>query len=118
MPAANALFVTGWARKPSDGLVGIAMHDGEVGAVHVLEYLQGVQAQQPAVSAAEIAKTLAQKGIQAVPKSDLEWLTKAEEQECQLRGNPYYRFPDDAAMLAAIERAKSSSEPDVAMAAK
>ena len=113
----DGVFVTGWARKPSEGLVGIARHDGEVGAAHVLEYLQGVQA-QPAASVEEIAQALAQKGIEVVPKTDLECLTKAEEQECQLRGNPYYRFPDDAAMLAAIERVKSGSTPDVAMAAK
>jgi len=113
----NGVFVTGWARKPSDGLVGIARHDGEVGAAHVLEYLQGVRAEQSAASATEIAESLKQKGIQVVPKSDLEWLAKAEEQECRARGNPYYRFPDDAAMLAAIELAKSGSE-DVALAAQ
>jgi hypothetical protein len=102
--------------------VGIARHDGEVGAAHVLEYLQGVQAQASdfgsAASAAEIAQSLEQKGIKVVPKSDLEWLTKAEEQECRLRRNPYYRFPDDAAMIAAIERAKSSPAEDVALAAQ
>jgi ferredoxin--NADP+ reductase len=114
----NGVFVTGWARKASEGLVGIARHDGEVGAAHVLEYLQGVQAGQSAASATEIAQSLKQKGIQMVPKSDLEWLAKAEEQECHARGNPYYRFPDDAAMLAAIERAKSSSAEDVALTAQ
>lgn len=113
----DGVFVTGWARKPSEGLVGIARHDGEVGAAHVLEYLQAVQPQTGAAVEA-IAQELAQKGIEAVPKTDLEWLTKAEEQECQLRSNPYYRFPDNAAMLAAIDRMKSGSAPDVAMAAK
>ena len=115
----NGVFVTGWARKPSEGLVGIARHDGEVGAAHVLEYLQHAPAQaSDSVSAAEIARSLQQKGIQVVPKSDLEWLTKAEEQECRVRGNPYYRFPDNAAMLAAIERAKSSSAEDMALTAQ
>src|SRR5262249_40310831 len=33
-------FVVGWARKPSDGLVGIARHDGEVGAAHVVQFLR------------------------------------------------------------------------------
>jgi ferredoxin--NADP+ reductase len=113
----NGVFVTGWARKPSEGLVGIARHDGEVGATHVLQYLEGLQA-QPSASASEIARSLEQKGIQVVPKSDLEWLAKAEEQACRLRSNPYYRFPDDEAMLAAIERAKSSPAEDVALAAQ
>jgi ferredoxin--NADP+ reductase len=115
----NGVFVTGWARKASEGLVGIARHDGEVGAARVLEYLQAAAAQaSDSVSAAEIARSLGQKGIQVVPKSDLEWLTKAEEQECRVRSNPYYRFPDDAAMLAAIERAKSSPAEDVALTAQ
>ena len=112
----NGVFVTGWARKPSEGLVGIARHDGEVGAAHVLEYLQGLQAPTSAASAGEIARWLEQEGVQVVPKPDLEWLTRAEEQECRLRNNPYYRFPDDAAMLAAIERAKSACADDVALA--
>jgi ferredoxin/flavodoxin---NADP+ reductase len=111
----NGVFVTGWARKPSEGLVGIARHDGEVGAAHVLQYLEGAP-EQPTASAAEIARSLAKKGIQIVLKSDLQWLAKAEERECQVRGNPYYRFPDDAAMLAAIERAKSSPAEDIAWA--
>lgn len=116
----TGVFVTGWARKPSEGLVGIARHDGEVGAAHVLEYLQGVPAADCAcaASAVEIAKSLQEKGIQAVPKSDLEWLTKAEERECRARGNPYFRFGDDAAMLAAIERAKSSSSENVVVTAQ
>ncbi len=114
----SGVFVTGWARKPSEGLVGIARHDGEVGATHVLEYLQGLPAQASnSASATEIASALQKKGIQAVPKSDLEWLAKAEEQESRLRGNPYYRFPDDDAMLAAIARAKSSSAEGIASSA-
>jgi len=116
----TGVFVTGWARKPSEGLVGIARHDGEVGAAHVIEYLQSLQAQDcaGAASPAEIAESLQQKGIRVVPKADLEWLTKAEEQECRARGNPYYRFPDDDAMLAAIERAKSRSTADIALTAQ
>jgi hypothetical protein len=83
----------------------------------VLQYLQSLPA-QPSASAAEIARALEQEGIQMVPKSDLEWLAKAEERECRLRSDPYYRFPDDAAMLAAIEREKSSSAEDTALAAR
>jgi ferredoxin/flavodoxin---NADP+ reductase len=116
----NGVFVAGWARKPSEGLVGIARRDGEVGAAHVLEYLQDASAPDSAsaASAADVGQSLKQKGIQIVPKSDLEWLSKAEEQECRLRANPYCRFPDDAAMLAAIEQAKSSSAEDVALTAQ
>lgn len=111
------VYVAGWARNPSEGLVGIARHDGEVGAAHVLDYLQGLQAPDSSASASEIARSLKQKGIEVVTKADLDWLAKAEEQECRSRNNPYYRFPDDAAMLAAIARAKSDSPEDVAVTA-
>jgi ferredoxin--NADP+ reductase len=102
----EGLYVAGWARNPSEGLVGIARHDGEVGASHVNRYLEGVNG-QPAASIQEIARFLERTG-EIVSKSDLPWLTLAEEQEARLRGLAYYNFSDDAAMLAAIERVKSN----------
>jgi len=101
-------FVVGWARKPSEGLVGIARHDGEVGASHVIEYLQKAAAQDEA-SVGDIERALKQKGIVFVPKADLRWLTVAEQAEAQKRGLPRYFFPDDEAMLKAIERARAKS---------
>ena len=101
-------FVVGWARKPSDGLVGIARHDGEVGAAAVLQFLENA-ATRGAASAQDIGRFLTQKGVQAVPKADLPWLTTAEEREARLRGMAYYFFPDDDEMLAEIEREKSGS---------
>src|SRR5262249_41049984 len=38
----DGIYVLGWARKASEGLVGIARHDGEVGAAHVLKFLESV----------------------------------------------------------------------------
>jgi ferredoxin--NADP+ reductase len=52
----------GWARKASDGLVGIARHDAEVGAVHVLKYLE--TAPESSFGAAEVQKFLERKGLQ------------------------------------------------------
>ncbi len=45
------VFVAGWARKASDGLVGMARKDGTLGAQAVLQYL----AAQPALSEADLA---------------------------------------------------------------
>lgn len=101
-------FVVGWARKPSDGLVGIARHDGEVGASHVIEYLQKAPAQN-AGSVAEFERALKEKGIVFVPKAELRWLTAAEQAEAQKCGQQWYFFSDDDAMLKAIERAKAES---------
>jgi ferredoxin--NADP+ reductase len=110
--ASEGIFVVGWARKPSEGLVGIARHDGEVGAAHVAEFLSHVQAPQSA-SADEIARALDSKGVQPVSKADLAWLAKAEEREAQLRGVAYFKFSDDMEMLSAVDREKSASAASV-----
>ena len=110
--ASEGIFVVGWARKPSEGLVGIARHDGEVGAAHVAEFLSHVQAPQSA-SAEEIARALDSKGVQLVSKADLAWLAKAEEREAQSRGIAYFKFSDDMEMLSAVEREKSASVASV-----
>ena len=101
-------FVVGWARKPSEGLVGIARHDGEVGATHVLQFL-GNAPPSAAASAEDVARFLQQRGVEFVTKDDLRWLTAAEEKEARERGTAYYFFSDDDSMLAAIEREKSTS---------
>jgi len=110
MTNCEGMFVVGWARKPSEGLVGIARHDGEVGAACVAQYLSGIQA--PASSSAdEIARTLQAKGVRLVSKNDLALLGKAEEREAQARAVTYFKYSDDEVMLSAIEQEKSASVP-------
>lgn len=103
----EGMYAVGWARKASDGLVGIARHDAEVGAVHVLKYLE--TASESSFGAAEIQTFLERKGLQVVSKSDLECLARAEEKEAQKRGIPWFKFADDDAMLAAIESEKAKA---------
>ena len=111
----GGMFVVGWARKASEGLVGIARHDGEVGALNVLRYLDGA-GDRLSASGDEIACILERKGIEAVSKSDLVWLSRAEEREAELRGCAYHKFSDDASMLSALERIKLDCSDPVAMA--
>jgi ferredoxin--NADP+ reductase len=106
----EGLFVVGWARKPSEGLVGIARHDGEVGAACVAQYLSGIEPPASA-SAEEVARTLQAKGVRLVSKSDLGLLGKAEEREAQARGVNYFKYSDDEVMLSAIKQEKSTSAP-------
>jgi ferredoxin--NADP+ reductase len=100
----DGMYAVGWARKASDGLVGIARHDAEVGAVHVLKYLE--TARESNFGAGEIQNFLERKGLRVVNKSDLESLARAEEKEAQKRGALWFKFAEDNAMLAAIEKAK------------
>jgi len=103
----EGMYAVGWARKASDGLVGIARHDAEVGAVHVLQYLE--TARESHVDAAQITGFLKDRGLQAVNKLDLECLARAEEKEAQKRGIPWFKFADDDAMLAAIQAEKAKT---------
>jgi ferredoxin--NADP+ reductase len=103
----DGMYAVGWARKASDGLVGIARHDAEVGAVHVLKYLE--TARESNFDAAEIQKFLERKGLQVVTKPDLESLARAEEKEAQKRGMLWFKFAEDNAMLEAIESEKAKA---------
>jgi ferredoxin/flavodoxin---NADP+ reductase len=104
----EGMYAVGWARKASDGLVGIARHDGEVGAAHVLQYLEGVShGNTPA--ATHILRQIEGKGLRVITKEDLECLARAEEQIAQQRGIPWFKFDKDEDMLNAIEAEKAKA---------
>jgi len=106
--AMEGIYVVGWARKASEGLVGIARHDGEVGAAEVINYVK-TSPEKNSAGISRILERLTQKGLRAVTKADLEHLTKAEEREARARGVQFFKFSDDEAMLAAIEEQKTQS---------
>jgi ferredoxin/flavodoxin---NADP+ reductase len=108
----EGIYVLGWARKASEGLVGIARHDGEVGAAHVLTFLEGVP-DKTALSVEDIRSRVQSKGIRTVTKADLEHLARAEEREAQRRGATWFKFADDEAMLRAIDEEKSGKSKEV-----
>ena len=103
----EGMYAVGWARKASDGLVGIARHDAEVGATHVLKFLETAGGNH--ISAAQIQDYLHGKGLKIVSKADLECLARAEEQEAKRRGILWFKFADDKAMLNAIESEKGKA---------
>jgi ferredoxin/flavodoxin---NADP+ reductase len=104
--AMDGIFVVGWARKASEGLVGIARHDGEVGAAEVIKYLESVSDSNTS-AVGEIVRKLESNGVRLVTKSDLELLAKSEEREAKERGIQFFKFADDEAMLAAIREQKA-----------
>jgi ferredoxin--NADP+ reductase len=104
----EGVFVVGWARNASEGLVGIARHDGEVGAGHVLDYLTAKPA-APSAPVEEIAEFLKRNQLKFVLKSDLPYLYAAEENEMKARGLSWFKFSDDDQMLSVIEKGKANS---------
>jgi len=103
----EGMYAVGWARKASDGLVGIARHDAEVGATHVLKYLETASGNH--ISAAQIQDYLQGKDLRIVNKADLECLARVEEQEAKRRGILWFKFADDETMLNAIEAEKAKA---------
>jgi ferredoxin--NADP+ reductase len=105
----EGVFVVGWARNASEGLVGIARHDGEVGASHVLDYLTAKPV-GPAEPVEKIAEFLMRNQVRFVLKSDLPYLYTAEDNEMKARGLSWFKFSDDDQMLSIIEKGKADSQ--------
>lgn len=104
----EGMYAVGWARKASEGLVGIARHDGEVGAAHVIKYLEGVKDGMGA-SVQQVREHLEGKGVRVVDKAELELLARAEEKIARERGLSWFKFAEDEAMLAAIDERKAKT---------
>jgi ferredoxin--NADP+ reductase len=104
----EGMYAVGWARRASDGLVGIARHDGEVGAAHVLKYLENV-ADGHAVSPEQIRRQLERKNLKVIDKADLECLGRVEEKIAKERGIAWFKFDKDEDMLNAIESEKAKA---------
>ena len=104
----EGMYAVGWARKASDGLVGIARHDGEVGAAHVLKYLESAP-EGKALPADQIRRELERKNIRIVDKADIEALTRVEESKAKELGRTWFKFDKDEDMLNAIESEKAKA---------
>jgi ferredoxin--NADP+ reductase len=96
-------FVAGWARQASTGLVGIARHDGELGANQAIEYAKAGH-DGSTLSADEIQARLRAKGIRVVNKLDLATLMKAEQRIAQEGQIGLRAFADNETMFQAIDR--------------
>lgn len=105
----SGIFVGGWSRNASSGVVGIARRDGVQCAAAVLQYLNsGVEPSD--VAADGIRNHLAELGYEPVEKPMLESLARAEETQAQRLGVPEFKFDSNEEMLAAI-REEEAMQP-------
>lgn len=98
------VFVAGWARKASEGLVGVARKDGEQGAQAVLQYLATlppVPAVEPLVEATR--QKLLTLGKPIVTKEGWHRLEAVESARAQAEGLESFKFGSNAEMLAAMQ---------------
>lgn len=94
------VFVGGWSRKASSGLVGIARKDGTNAAKAVLQYLQTKSADAPN-SEAVLAK-LKSLGKPVVLKEHVKKLEAVELEEAKKRGVEEFKFDSNEDMLKAV----------------
>lgn len=95
------VFVGGWSRKASSGLVGYARRDGTNAAKAVMQYLQG--AKQPTESNVEaVSEKVQSLGKPIVVKNDIKNLEAAEAAEAQKRGLATFKYDSNEEMLRAM----------------
>ncbi len=101
----EGVFVSGWSREASSGLVGVARKDGENGAAALSQYLEK---QAPVNDTGEVIekleKVLRENFDAVVTKEDIKKLEEAEVEEAQKLGLEAYKMKSNEEMLAAIGR--------------
>ncbi len=106
----EGVFVGGWARVASDGLVGKARADGETAASEVLAYLESQTSPSHAHDEPlqRWKRLLASKEIRQFTKKHVQRLEAAEQAEAQKLGQDFFKFNSNQKMWDAIE-----SSPEV-----
>lgn len=94
------IFMAGWSRQASTGLVGYARKDGTQGSKAVLQYLQTLQPIEP--DETKLAAKLKALGKPIVRASDIRNLSVIEQYEAYKRGAATFKFGSNEEMLAAI----------------
>jgi ferredoxin/flavodoxin---NADP+ reductase len=99
----QGIFLAGWARQASTGLVGNARKDGTNGALAVAQYLNTLR-QPRGFDTSALLKKLEARGDQFITKTDLEKLAEAERAEANLRQLPEHKFHTNEEMINNIRR--------------
>ena len=100
----EGIFVAGWSREASSGLVGVARKDGESGAKATLEYLKGSPPIEDSSAVLEkLDLKLTQMEQPAVSKDEIKRLEEMERVEAEKRGLEIYKMKTNQEMLAALD---------------
>lgn len=107
----DSIFVAGWSRNASVGLVGVAKQDAERGMKVVNEYLagkSGLSAGQMEEKIEALIEMLNNKGAAAITKEDIELLESAEQEEARARKTWDFKYISDEKMLEVIAARKEA----------
>jgi ferredoxin--NADP+ reductase len=99
----EGVFVAGWSREASTGLVGAARKDGRTGAQAVLTYLQAGE-KGGSIEPLQALENRLEAGSETfvVRKDDVNRLEAIEAQRAKAAGIEEFKFDVNAEMLAAI----------------
>ena len=95
------VFVGGWSRKASDGLVGYARKDGTNASKAVWQYLQTLS--PSAADTDAVADRVHGLDKPVVTREDIKRLEAVEAEEAQKRGLEEFKFDNNEEMLDAME---------------
>ncbi|MDK1119308.1 MAG: FAD-dependent oxidoreductase [Anaerolineae bacterium] len=96
----EGIFVGGWSRKASEGLVGYARKDGIRAAKAVMQYLEPITPDSSAIVA--VKAKIKSLNKPAVTKDDLQRLVTVEAQEAEKLGEVEFKFSSNEEMLGAM----------------
>lgn len=106
----EGVFVAGWSREASSGLVGVARKDGELGAQAVLQYLETLSPGEiKSHDLDEFRSRISQLGKHVVTKEEWQRLEAEERAEAELLGLEEFKFSSNEEMMEAIK--KSTPQP-------
>lgn len=96
----EGIFVGGWSRKASEGLVGYARRDGINAGKAVLQYVQN---KRPAHASAEaVVEKMKALHKPVIMKDDIKRLEAVEAEEAKKRGLEEFKFASNEEMLQAM----------------
>lgn len=101
----EGVFVGGWARQASDGLVGKARADGEIAAEEVLSYV--AQRPAPTRSPQQLRDTFTQllqgKDLISFTYAHVQQLESLEQAQARHLGREFFKFNSNQEMLDALQ---------------
>jgi len=108
----EGIYVAGWSRNASVGLVGIAKQDAERGMKVVNAYIASKEGFEPAVVEQKIEAVmdkLEEKKVSFVTKEDIAVLEAVEKEEAKKRNTWEYKYSSDEEMLDVIAAPKAAA---------
>jgi len=100
-PELEGVFLAGWSRKATTGLVGIARKDGINGSRALMQYLD-LHSTLNDVPVEKIEARLNQSGKPVVTAAHIHRLLAAEQAHAQAAGLEHFKYSSNAEMLAAM----------------